>query len=95
MDQVYYISNLPVELMLKTLLELDKPEIKNLCSANSRINSVCKANEDYIFKILLERDYGKWVLNPKKLSCMNIRLGIWKWPNILKQEWLLLAKAGY
>jgi hypothetical protein len=61
------MENVPVEIVLEYLLKLNHKDIKNLCAVNSRLKNICKSNEDYIYKKLLEKEYGNWTKNPKQL----------------------------
>jgi len=61
------METLPVEIILQNILKLQHSDIKNICSTNQRIRSICKSNEDYIYKKLLERDYGSWTKSPKEI----------------------------
>lgn len=61
------MENLPVEVVLQNILKLQHSDIKNICSVNQHIRDICKDNENYIYKKLLERDYGSWTKSPKEI----------------------------
>jgi ankyrin repeat protein len=48
----------PPEIILEQILKLDYISLNNLCSSNKRIKKVCNENKDYIYKKLIERDFG-------------------------------------
>lgn len=48
----------PTELLLQQILLLDYRDILNLCSVNERLRTLCKDNKEYIYKKLLQRDFG-------------------------------------
>jgi hypothetical protein len=61
------MDKLPAELIIKSILKMEKNDIDMLCKSNKYINRVCKANKDYIYRKLLKRDYGSWVSSPEQL----------------------------
>ena len=46
---------LPSETLLQILLDTDTKDLINICSSNSEINAICKA--DYFWRLKLQRDY--------------------------------------
>lgn len=52
------MESLPTELLLKEILILDYSDIVNLCSVDTRLGMICKENKEYIYKRLLQRDFG-------------------------------------
>jgi ankyrin repeat protein len=59
--------NIPEELILESLLKLDFKDIGNVCRTNRKVANVCKQNRNYIYNRFLERDFGKWITDPRKL----------------------------
>lgn len=52
------IKNLPPELNLENVLNLELQDMLNLCSTNSKFREICKKYEELIYNNLLKRDFG-------------------------------------
>jgi ankyrin repeat protein len=58
------LQSMPYEVLLNIIKEMPVKDIERLCSTNRRFSSMCTGNQAYIYRHLLERDYGSWALNP-------------------------------
>lgn len=52
------IKNLPPELNLENILNLELQDMLNLCSSNANFQMICKKYEELIYNNLLKRDFG-------------------------------------
>lgn len=52
------IKNLPPELNLENVLNLELKDMLNLCSTNAKFRAICKKYEELIYNNLLKRDFG-------------------------------------
>jgi hypothetical protein len=73
------METLPVEIILQTILKLSDKEIAFFCSTNDYIRQVCKDNEDYIYKHLVQQSFGqlaswKEVYSLLKMKPKNVSL---------------------
>lgn len=65
------IKDQPVELILLQMSHLKYKDILNLCSVNTQINKICKANKSTIAKYVLKNDYG-FTKFPKDINYTDI-----------------------
>jgi Ankyrin repeat len=59
------MQNLPVELVIEILGQMSLKEVIKACSTDKRLQSICKSNDEYIFKKIATRELGKR-LTPKE-----------------------------
>lgn len=87
------MEKLPVELVLQNILELQHSDIKSICSVSQYIRNICKDNENYIYKKLLERDYGSWTKSPKGIyQVLNNKIDLIDFDIYDDQEFFFINK---